>query len=83
MKEKKLKKLENIVEKILEESEETRGSDDLLYLKVCEYYNVESSIVPLSIFLKLRKELSCPSYESVSRARRRAFEKRPEFKVKQ
>jgi hypothetical protein len=78
----KLKKLESIVEKILEENKDARENDDILYLYVCEYFNEEAPLMPLRSFLKLRKEMSCPVYESVSRARRKAFEKRPELKEK-
>jgi hypothetical protein len=41
----KLKKLESIVEKILEENKDARENDDILYLYVCEYFNEEAQTI--------------------------------------
>lgn len=77
---KKLKKIENIVERILEVQESARVSDDILYLYVCEYINKDTSSMALKDFLETRKETGCPNFASVTRARRKVFEKRPELK---
>ena len=76
----RLKKVESVVEKILEAREETRNSNDILYLYTCEYFNNEAPYMTLNDFLKSRYLTSCPSFESVTRARRKVFEKRPELK---
>jgi hypothetical protein len=76
----KLKKIEGIVEKILERREDTRESDDVLYLCVCEYFHRGISSMTVKDFLKARGETSCPSYVSVTRTRRKIFNRRPELK---
>lgn len=76
----RLKKIEGIVEKILEMREDTRESDDVLYLCVCEYFHRGISSMTVKSFLKARGETSCPSYVSVARTRRKIFKRRPELK---
>jgi hypothetical protein len=76
----RLKKIEGIVEKILERREDTRESDDVLYLCVCEYFHRGISSMTVKDFLKARSETSCPSYVSVTRTRRKIFKRRPELK---
>lgn len=76
----RLKKVECIVEKILERREDTRESDDILYLCVCEYFHRGISSMTVKDFLKARNETSCPSYVSVARTRRKIFKRRPELK---
>lgn len=77
---KRLKKVEAVVEKILKEREDTRSSDDILYLCVCEYFNKEVTSMALKDFLKSRKSTGCPTFEAVRRARQKVFEKKPELK---
>ena len=79
---KKLKKTENAVEKILERRTDTREDDDILYLCVCEYFYRGVSSMNVGEFFKTRKKISCPSFASVVRARRKIFERRPELKPK-
>jgi hypothetical protein len=76
----RLKKIESIVEKILDMREDTRESDDVLYLCVCEYFHRGISSMTVKDFLKARSETSCPSYVSVARTRRKIFNRRPELK---
>lgn len=76
----RLKKIESVVEKILERRMDARKSDDVLYMYICEYFCRGVSSMTLKDFLFNRKETACPSFESVTRARRRVFEKRPELK---
>ena len=78
----RLKKVEHIVEKILDVREDARKNDDILYLYVCEYLNRGVSSMSLKNFLKTRKETGCPTFETVRRTRQKVFEKRPELKPK-
>ncbi len=75
-----LKKIEEVVEKILDAKENARENDDMLYLYCCEYFCKGISSMTLKDFLKTRNEISCPNFASVVRARRKIFERRPELK---
>ena len=79
---KKLHKVESVVEEILNDREDARKNDDILYLYVCERFDVDTSTMTLKNFLNERNTTSCPSFASVTRARRKVFEKRPELKPK-
>ena len=79
---KRLIKVEEIVDKILDTREDARKNDDILYLYVCEYFNHDVSSMSLKNFLTTRKTTGCPDMASVKRARRKVFEKRPELKPK-
>lgn len=76
----KLKNIEDVVERILEIKEDARENDDILYLYVCEYFNRGVSSASLKSFLETRNKTTCPNFASVTRARRKVFEKRPELK---
>ena len=76
----RLKKIEDVVEKILDIRKDTRENDDVLYLCVCEYFHRGVSSMTLKNFLKSRNEMSCLNFASVVRARRKIFERRPELK---
>ena len=76
----RLKKIEDVVEKVLDIRKDARENDDILYLCVCEYFHRGVSSMTLKNFLKLRNEMNCPNFASVVRARRKIFEKRPELK---
>lgn len=78
----KLKKIEEVVERILEIRKDARESDDILYLYVCEYFRRGVSSMTLKNFLEIRSKTACPNFASVTRARRKVFEKRPELKPK-
>jgi len=75
-----LKKIESVVEKVLEKKEVTRENDDLLYMCVCEYFHRGSSSMSVKDFFMTRNQTACPNFASVTRARRKVFEKRPELK---
>ena len=77
---KRLEKIEHIVENILETKAETRESDDVLYMYVCEHFDKNMSSLSMKNFLLIRNKTDCPSYASVSRARRKIFSRRPELK---
>ena len=76
----RLKKVEKVVEKILEAREDARENDDILYLYVCEYFHRGISSMSLKNFLKTRKETSCPVFETVRRTRQKLFSERPELR---
>ena len=76
----KLKKIEYVVEKVLEANKDARESNDILYMCVCEYFDENASSRTLKDFLITRNKTACPAYESVTRARRKVCEKRPELK---
>ena len=77
---KRLKKVENVVEEILDTRKESREDDDILYLYVCKYFNGDTSEMTLKDFLAARKSIGCPDFETVTRTRRKVFERRPELK---
>jgi hypothetical protein len=77
---KKLKKIEDVVENILDRREDAREDDDILYLCVCEHFHADVSSMTVRDFFETRKKTSCPSFASVVRSRRKVFERRPELK---
>lgn len=73
----------DLVKGILENCPETRNSDNILYLKVCEKIGNEHGINLASIsvphfFLHL-KAYKLPQYETVGRARRKIQSEYPEL----
>lgn len=78
----KLNTVERIVEQILNVREDARENDDILYLCVCEHFHKGVSLMSLKDFLVVRNKMTCPNFASVTRARRKVFEKRPELKPK-
>lgn len=77
---KNLESVENVVAKIINEREDTRKNDDILYLHVCEHYCDGVSSMTLKDFLTERKGTNCPNFETVRRTRQKTFEKHPELK---
>ena len=49
-------------------------------MHVCEHFNKGISSDSLKNFLITRKDTGCPNFASVTRARRKVFERRPELK---
>lgn len=76
---KQLNKVKELVKNILTESENTRNSDDLLYITVCKRINPIAASLPFYMVLGNRKEYGIPSFESVSRARRKIQEENPDL----
>ena len=78
-----LKQLKNIVIETLNQFDFTRGDDDLLYLyvliKLDAKIPTENLIVDMRLadFFTYRKRYGFPSFESVSRCRRKAQEENP------
>lgn len=75
----KLLKQEEIVKPILEQHPETREDDFLLYAEVIREYRPELAELSVLDFFVAHRDLYCPSYESLSRVRRRLQEKYPEL----
>lgn len=80
-----LKQLKEIVIETLKQGETFRENDDELYFAVCVKVNSKISDRLLSDmtvgeFFGNRKRYGLPTYESVSRCRRKAQEEHPELK---
>ena len=82
-------KLYDLVKKLLQEKEELRGNDDLLYLTVIKivhpYWNnghITTNVENMTIgeFFTYRKNADIPTFESVSRCRRKVQEEKPDMK---
>lgn len=85
-------KLYDLVKKLLQEKEELRGNDDLLYLTVIKiihpYWNnghLTTNVENMTIgeFFSCRKKADIPTYESVSRCRRKAQEENPALRPRE
>lgn len=75
----KLLKQEQAIKPILEQHPETREDDFLLYAEVIKEYRPELAELSVLDFFVAHKDLYCPSYESVTRVRRRLQNKYPEL----
>ena len=81
-----LKQLKDIVIETLKQFDFTRGDDDLLYLNVLVKLDgkrpTEDLIVDIRLadFFTNRKRYGFPSFESVSRCRRKAQEENPDLR---
>ena len=81
-----LKQLKEIVIETLKQFDFTRGDDDLLYLNVLVKLDgkrpTEDLIVDMRLadFFTNRKRYGFPSFESVSRCRRKAQEEHPDLR---
>lgn len=82
-------KLYDLVKKLLQEKEELRGDDDLLYLTVIRivhpYWNngrITTDIENATIgeFFTSRKSAKLPTFESVTRCRRKVQEEFPDLR---
>lgn len=77
-----LKTLESKVEKILRTNEETKSDDFVLWLKICEWEQVDVSL-PFWYLVKNHNEFGLPSFEGVRRTRQKLQAKHPELKNKE
>ena len=72
-----LKSVSAVVQFILDHCEKARNSDNLLYMLVCESYARENGInfsgITAPEFLLYMTEFGFPPFETVRRARQRAF----------
>lgn len=74
-----LKNTSDIVKVILQRYPDTRNSDDLLYLKVCEYVNGTHISLPFWKVIQDRKDFGYPPFESVRRSRQKLQATYPEL----
>ena len=77
MKSSELKNTKKLVKKVLTEDKQTRNSDMLLYVKVCERINPESLNEPFWYVLSNLKEFGLPNMETVRRTRQKIQEEMP------
>ena len=74
-----LKTIEGKVRAVLQENEDTRNDDMVLYLALCNLYLADAGNMPLAQILTNHKELGLPSFESMGRTRRKLQERHPEL----
>lgn len=74
-----LKTIEGKVKSILEKDEEARNDDMTLYLKVCNACLKGTGAMLFAEVMSQYKYLGLPSFESVSRTRRKLQAKYPEL----
>ena len=75
-----LKQLKDLVTETLKQGESFRENDDMLYLTICiKLFSDRGSITNMTVadFFTNRKKYGLPTYESVSRCRRKAQEENP------
>lgn len=70
-----LKHVTDIVKEVLEQSEDARNSDYILYFEVCRVMNPKTLSMQFGHVLKCRDQLGLPALETVGRARRKIVEK--------
>ena len=75
----KLKNTTKIVKEILQAYPDTRNSDNLLYIKVCEILNSAALNKPFWIVLANLKDWDLPGFETVRRARQKLQATYPEL----
>ena len=78
---KRIKKVQETVQFILETQPETRNSDDVLLAKVFGIINKDCLMLPFSVVLTNRKTLGLPSIKSVDRCRRKLQRAYPELRA--
>lgn len=74
-----LKNTTKLVKEILRSCPDTRNSDDLLFVKVCERINPLSINFSFATVLLNRKEWELPAFESVRRTRQKVQAEHPEL----
>ena len=83
MKAKELITITDIVKEVLKAHEKARNSDEYLYLLVCSIVGKNNGFdaenMTMAHFLLYRKEFKLPSFETVSRARRKIQQHHPEL----
>ncbi len=81
----KLKSVEALVKRFLEIDEETRCSDNYLYLRVCDHISLKIGQnlfrVDVPHFLLHMKEYGYPPFETVRRSRQKLQRKFPELRA--
>ena len=74
-----LKTIEKKVKAILEKNTDARNDDMVLYLALCNVCLKDAGAMPLAEIMTQHKYLGLPSFESVSRTRRKLQAKYPEL----
>mgnify|MGYP005780456053 CR=1 FL=1 len=74
-----LKTIEKKVKTILEKNTDARNDDMVLYLALCNICLKDAGAMPLAEIMTQHKYLGLPSFESVSRTRRKLQAKYPEL----
>lgn len=74
-----LKTIEKKVRTILEKNEDARNDDMVLYLALCNVCLKDAGAMPLAEIMTQHNYLGLPSFESVSRTRRKLQAKHPEL----
>ena len=74
-----LKTIERKVRTILAKNEDTRNDDMVLYLVLCNACLKDAGALPLAEIMTQYKYLGLPSFESVSRTRRKLQARYPEL----
>ncbi len=75
----KLYKLEDIVLKVLEEQPDTRKDDFFLVFRVWEQFDERVKTLNCGQVFYNHKKLNLPTFESVTRCRRKIFETRKDL----
>ena len=76
---KDLKSVEKKVRAILEKNEDARNDDMVLFLSLCNTCLKDAGALPLAEIMTQYKYLGLPSFESVSRTRRKVQARYPEL----
>jgi hypothetical protein len=76
-----IKKVQDIVQHILQTEPDTRNSDDLLVTKVCGKINEDCLTLPFCVVMTNRKALGLPSLKSIDRSRRKLQRAYPELRA--
>lgn len=75
----KLYRYNDLVKQQLESNPATRNNDALLYCRVCEQINGGATCNPFWYVLENLKEFELPSFETISRCRRKLQHDFPEL----
>ena len=76
----KIKRIEGVVKQVLLENEEARDDDYILIADVCNRMIPSVGKLPFNICLLGHEELGLPSFESITRARRKLQEMNPSLR---
>lgn len=76
----KLETLQAKIQKILTDNPDTRGNDKLLYFRLAQELSPNTLNMAFGSFL-MDRHVNVPSFESVSRARRKIQSKFPELRA--
>lgn len=78
---KKMKKIQEKVEKILIKYPEARNSDSILMSKYLQEYRPDLIDLPVRVYYEMQNQLNVPKYESITRVRRKLQEENEELRA--